>query len=120
MAEEKSRFKQHVDDAKRLKEQQARVKQRREREIARFHASITAVAKTKAGADFFIGLFHLAGYNRTSVVTDATTGEVLDGATNYNDARRSVYIDVRKHMDPELRADIEKLAEASEESEKEK
>lgn len=117
MAEDKTRFQQHVEDAKKQKVLLAQVKETRERAARRFRAAANEMGKSRAGQDFMVGIFHLCAYNQTSVVSDPETSEVLPGATAYNDARRSVYVDIRKMIDPELRAKIEALAESGAEDE---
>lgn len=118
--QEKTRFQQHTEEAKARKALMQTLEARRARAQARFRASINEQLKTRAGQDLLVGLFHLCAYNQTSVVSDPETGEVMSSATAYNDARRSVYVDLRKQMDPELRAKMEALAENGVEDEPKK
>ncbi len=118
MADEKTRLQEHVEESKRKKAHLALLEERRKRAAERFRSAVNEQLKTRAGMDMLVGLFHLCGYNLTSVVSDPESGEVLDRATSYNDARRSVYVDLRKLMEPEARAKMELLAETGGEEEK--
>lgn len=112
MDDEKTRFQASADQRRERKETEERLAALRRAADQRFRNAAEEVARTPAGVQFLIGLFHLCGYNRTSVVTRPDTGEVIESATTFNDARRSVYVDVRAKISPEARAKVEALAEA--------
>lgn len=56
------------------------------------------VLKTADGIAVFRYLFNECGYDRPSVVADPTTGEILTNSTNYNEARRNIWVKLRKLM----------------------
>lgn len=112
MADEKTRFQEDLEERRRRQAVLAALKEKRDKATRRFRASLNALLENEAGKDFIISLFHLCGYNQSSTVSDPHTGEVNLVATAHNEARRSVYVDVRKNANPDLLAVVEKMAEA--------
>lgn len=108
---EKTRHQIHVEAMRRKEQATAELLEKKRRAEAKVRSALDVVARTHAGEDLLIWLFHLCGYNESSIVIDTASGEILERASEHNEARRSVYLDIRKKMDPELRARIELLAE---------
>jgi hypothetical protein len=110
MDDDKTRFQIDAEKRRERAAVGAEIEELRRLTEARFKAAAEAVAKTPAGLDFLVGLFHLCAYNKVSVVA-RPDGSVIESATVYNDARRSVYVDLRTKLSPEARAKVEALAE---------
>lgn len=108
---EKTRLQLHQEAKQQQERDRAELLEKRRRAEAKVRSAVNHLAATREGSDFLVWLFHLCGYNQASTVVDPVSGDVLERATDHNEARRSVYIDVRKRLDPELRAKIELLAE---------
>ncbi len=58
-----------------------------------------AVAATADGKEVFKYLMDILGWKKKLVIMDPNTGEVNRDATVYLEARRSAYVDIRKHID---------------------
>ncbi len=56
------------------------------------------VAATEEGRDVFRYLAEILGFHKPSVIMNPKTGEVNRDTTVYLEARRSVYLDVRKYI----------------------
>jgi|TARA_R100001530_G_scaffold29113_1_gene22998 hypothetical protein len=79
-----------VIEAKRIKvekEQRAKIK-----------AMHDEIAATENGRSFFKYYLNLLGLYKDSITLNPETGEVNDKTTFYLEARRSVYLDMRKHI----------------------
>lgn len=67
----------------------------------------TRFAATADGVIFFRHMKVLCGYQLPSAGQDPQTFEVQPNVTLYNDARRSVYLEIRKMIPPQFLAAIE-------------
>ena len=52
-------------------------------------------------------LMGLCGYQNPSVVADPATGEIQTQSTVYNEARRNLYLTLRKHLSKETLTAVE-------------
>ena len=73
--------------------------------------AIDTVLKSNAGQTLFAHLFEICGYNLSNTAADRKTGDYQPLASAYNDARRSVYIDLRNRATVALLAPVELAAE---------
>lgn len=80
-------------------------------EVERLAKSVDEVLRTEAGRALWVHLFHLCGYNTTSL-SRKNDGEVAPLSTECKEAQRLVYIRLRGLASPELRAVVEQMAEA--------
>ena len=83
----------------------------RKRREAKIRVAIDAVLKTPAGRELWAYLFHLCGYNQSSIAV-GPDGDVQDRATQHNEARRLVYIQLRKLASRSLLVPVEDAAES--------
>ena len=111
MADEISRFQAHNDESAAKKAAVLDARAREQKMEKDLRIAIDGALKTPAGRGLFIVLFHLCGYNRSSTVTNPTSGEVLPLATQHNEGMRRAYIELRKRATPELLAPVEYEAE---------
>lgn len=79
--------------------------------------SVDAVLRTEEGRKLFAHLHLICGYSTTSIVIDRQTGGALAEATVYNEARRGVYIYLRRLASYDLLKVAEELAERPAQSE---
>jgi len=75
---------------------------RREKELEELNEKrrkfFNVVAATEEGKDVFSYLAEILGFHRPSVMMNPQTGEVNKETTVYWEARRSVYLDIRKYI----------------------
>ena len=89
----------------------------RKRQLAeerKLRGAVDAVLQTESGREVFKHLFHICGYNKTSIVADPRTGAVAVDGTVYNEGRRSVYIQLRLRASRALLTPVEEAAEEAE------
>ncbi len=77
----------------------------------KLHKSVDEVLRSEAGRTLFAHLFSICGYNASSTVVNPATGEVNAEATTYNEARRGVYLHLRRLASYDLLKPAEELAE---------
>jgi hypothetical protein len=77
----------------------------------KLHKSVDEVLRSEAGRTLFAHLFNICGYNASSTVVNPVTGEVSPEATTYNEARRGVYLHLRRLASYDLLKAAEELAE---------
>jgi hypothetical protein len=73
--------------------------------------NIDEVLRTEAGRALWAHLFHICGYNQSSLTLNRQTGEVASLSTECKEAQRRIYLDIRNRASRELRAVAEELAE---------
>ena len=110
---DKSRFMARAEDAAHQKALIERAAEFRRSKARRVRVAIDTVLKTEAGRTLFTHLFEACGYNRSSVAVDPTNRDYQPLASAFNDARRSVYINLRDLATPALLAPVELAAEES-------
>lgn len=76
-------------------------------EQAQLVRCLNATFKTAEGIRALRHLMNLCGYQRVSVVGNPQTGDVHDRGTLYNEARRNVYLEIRKLIHPETLMRVE-------------
>ena len=65
-------------------------------QIKELRAQVKTIASTESGIAFFRYLMDECGYKRPTVVIDSQSGEVNVRSTMYNEARRGLWLDLRK------------------------
>lgn len=83
------------------------------------HKALAEVASTKAGQDFLRWLMDYCGYKYSSLTMTAE-GVILTDAIVHNEAKRAVWLDIRKAIPAKLLNNIEKEAEIKPNEKKEK
>lgn len=73
----------------------------------KFKKGLLHIAATQAGIDFLRGLYEKCGCNKYSVVIDPNSGELSIHSTVYNEARRSLYLDLRQLLPNDVIRKIE-------------
>ena len=74
----------------------------------RFRQDVMKIAKTPSGIMFFRYLMdEVCGFHKSSIVTDYSRNEINPMAVVYNEAMRSVWLEVRKLIPPDRLAMIE-------------
>ena len=74
------------------------------------------VARTKDGQVIFNHIMRLCGFAVSSLVLDRNTSEICVQSSLYNEARKTVYYELRKMIDKECLEDIEYLKEEKEDA----
>lgn len=69
-----------------------------EKKFNRLKASFIKIAELPEGLDVFRFIFDECGYERNNIVFNPETREINNTASNYLEARRSVYIQLRKYI----------------------
>ena len=59
------------------------------------------------GILFMRHLMKICGYQQTSITGDPQTGDLQERGTFYNEARRSIYLEIRKYVKPRYLKQIE-------------
>jgi len=83
----------------------------RDAEEERLHAAVDNVLRTEAGRIVFKYLFKICGYNQSSIVVNPHTAEVNERSVIYNEARRGIYIQLRRQATHNLLAPMEEAVE---------
>ena len=109
--QDKSRFMARAEDSAHQKALLERAIAARKAKDHRVRVAIDTVLKSNAGQTLFAHLFELCGYNLSNTAADRKTGDYQPLASAYNDARRSVYIDLRNRATVALVAPVELAAE---------
>jgi hypothetical protein len=77
---------------------------------AKLHEAVDTILRTEAGRRVFAHLFHLCGYNVSSLVRQSD-GEIALLSTECREAQRMVYIRLRNLASYDLLRAAEELAE---------
>lgn len=85
---------------------------RRITEDARLRGHIDNVLRTESGRALFAYLFKDCGYNQSSIIVNPNSMELNLTSTAHNEARRSVYVRLRKKASASLLHPAEELAES--------
>lgn len=109
--QEKPRHQTHSEESAHKKALQEEARAQRGHEEAKLRVAVDEMLRTPAGRAVMIFLFHLCGYNRSSIAADPYTGEVQTVATQHNEAMRLVYLKLRAKASRELLAPVEAEAE---------
>jgi hypothetical protein len=83
----------------------------------RLRNSFIRVANTEAGRDVIRYLMAQCGFHTPSINVDPQTTKILTDNTVYNEARRNLYLDLRKWIPPKMLVKIEFNLEAAPEDE---
>jgi hypothetical protein len=67
-----------------------------------------AIAKTDNGQVVFQHIMQMCGFKQTSMIFNPTTHELVENSTIWNEAKRGVWLDLRKQIPVEYRNLIEK------------
>lgn len=96
---------------RRLTEQEREIvkkqQEKQEKRKAKLKKCINEVFATEDGRVVLQFLMELCGYQKTSIVGDPRTGDLFDRGTFYNEARRAVYLELRRFVRPEILRTIE-------------
>ncbi len=57
---------------------------------------IEIAAASPEGLNFMKWVFNLSGYSKILITGSTQTGEILDRGTLYNNARRSIWLEIRQ------------------------
>ena len=109
--QDKSRFMARAEDSAHQKALLEHAIAARKAKDHRVRVAIDTVLKSAAGQTLFAHLFEICGYNLSNTAADRKTGDYQPLASAYNDARRSVYIDLRNRATVALLAPVELAAE---------
>lgn len=90
--------------ARALKE---KAKAQREKKMLRLIRCANTVFATEEGLVVLRHLVEICGYDKTDVVGDPQSGDVLDRATFYNVVRRGLYVELRKLIKPDILKRVE-------------
>lgn len=74
----------------------AQDQKKRKQADKRLRADFARVAKTPSGRNIFRYLLGVCGFQKHSVGVNPQTGEINTEATTYNEARRSIYVNMRQ------------------------
>ncbi len=83
-------------ERERITKEREKVEKKRLQDEKRLRADFTRVCKTESGRNIFRYMMNLCTFQESSLVANTTTLEILPMSTVYNEARRGVYIDIRK------------------------
>ena len=86
------------------------------KEAAKVGHALDNVLRSEDGRTVMTHLFRICGYNRSSVVVNPQTGDIKVDGTVYNEARRAVYLQLRRMASPVLLAPVEEAAELADAS----
>jgi len=81
---------------KAAKEREAKRLEQAKREEREMKNAFMAVAKTAQGQKVLTYIMTMCGFKESSLVGDPVKGLIQDRGTLYNEARRNVYIELRK------------------------
>ena len=96
------------EEAKAIREKN---KQTREKKQLRLIRCLNTVFASEEGLVVLRHLVEICGYDKSDLVANVQSGEILDRATFYNAVRRGLYVEIRKL----IKTDILKQAEYPEE-----
>lgn len=65
------------------------------------------IAKTDSGIEYIRYIRDICGFEKLSISMNPISGEISERNTIYNEARRSVYLELRKYFPKKLLAKIE-------------
>lgn len=74
---------------------------------AKLRADLNQVFATGAGMNVLRWLMDECGFLKPSVVYNKETFEVQDKATVYNEARRNLYLRIRRYLSPSITTPVE-------------
>lgn len=94
--------------------------EKRQGELNRIKQAFARVAATEAGRDVLTFLMQECGFKKQSVVVHAATMDVNINSTLYNEARRGLYLAIRKFIPPKYLNLIEKEPESDDVENKER
>lgn len=80
------------------KEKDNSLQAERTREIERVKNFINGVAATPDGIELFKWLMDRCGFQKNNICVNPQTLEINVESSNYNEARRSVYLEVRRFL----------------------
>ncbi len=69
--------------------------------------SFSEVFAGEAGENALKHIKNMCGYDKSSIVIDTRSGEINDRATLFNEARRVVYLEIRRFVDSEILKKVE-------------
>lgn len=78
-----------------------------EKQKKRLQKAFDVATATPEGKFVLRHLMEICGYHSSSFMASSETGELLTLNTLYNEARRNVYLEIRKHIDPEVLYEVE-------------
>ena len=94
-----------------------RIDQRKEQKLKQEQAEIERTKRlsnlfndvciTAEGILVLRHIMQICGFQKTSIVGDPTTGDLQSRGTFYNEARRNVYLELRKFIKPKFLKKIE-------------
>lgn len=81
--------------------------QKKKEEFTRRQELAIEIAKTDAGIDLYRFIRDICGFEKSSINVNPISGEISDKNTLYSEARRSVYLELRKYLPKKLLAKVE-------------
>ncbi len=91
------------DRKKKNEEQQLKLKKRREQ----LNKIFSEICITADGILVLRHIMEICGYQKISIVGDPVSGDIHDRGTLYNEARRNVYLEIRKYIPSRFLKQIE-------------
>lgn len=76
-------------------------------ELAQFRKDLNETFGSGAGRRVLRWLMDTCGYQRPSVIADPANGNPLTEGTVYNEARRNLYLSIRKYLSSEILIPVE-------------
>lgn len=85
-------------ERERLQKEAAADQIRKAQQAKRLKADFVRVCKTESGRNIFRYIMEICGHNEPSLVQSVSTGDILANVTINNEARRGVYLDIRRQF----------------------
>lgn len=93
-----------TDQERKLVERRQELSDKRKKRLTR---CINTTFATEDGRVVLQHLMEICGYQKTSITGDPRTGELQDRGTFYNEARRAVYLELRRLVRPDILKQVE-------------
>lgn len=108
----KPRHQTHAADLVRKRVAIEAQEERKKRELIKLRSAVDAMLRSEAGQIVWVHLFHLCGYNQSSLVR-RSDGELAPLATEAQEAQRLVYLKLRSLASRGLLVKVEDDAESA-------
>jgi len=80
----------------------------------RLRVVVDSLLRTEDGREFFMHLHSICGFAKSDTVVNPVTHEIATASTAYNNARRDIYVEIRKLATRVLLTPVEEAAELRE------
>lgn len=81
--------------------------EKQEKQRKRLQRCLNAAFASEEGRVALQYLMEICGFQKTSITGDPRTGDLQDRGTFYNEARRAVYLELRKLIRPDILKQVE-------------